>query len=175
MRTALRLTVALVVVGLAIVLLVGCGADQETAGPAEDETTSAPSDETSEPAPSETLPNGPIDFTEVALVSQSNVEGTVSPHAVVLDSEAAVGELASRFAVTPMEQALSRAYARADVPDGDVLIGAVVAISCEAPDKLRVEKTNQGVEVTAVAKISKVQCLVPVTTVALVSVPEAAV
>ncbi|MGH3308671.1 MAG: hypothetical protein ACRDOX_13385 [Nocardioides sp.] len=173
MRTALRLTIALVVVGLAVVLLVGCGTSEPTAGPAEEETSSDTTEPT--PSPSETLPNGPIDFTEIALISESNVEGTVSPRAVVLDNQAAVEEFAGRFSGSRMGEALAREYDDADVPDDEVLVGAVVGVSCEAPSDLQVEKTSRGVAVTAPAKVSKVQCLVPVTTVALVSVSEAAV
>jgi hypothetical protein len=171
-RTAIRLTVALVVVGLAVALLVGCGSSQQEAGPADDQTSSQPSDE-----PSENLPNGPIDFTQIAMVSESNVDGTVSPRAVVLDSEASVQEFAGQFTGDQMGQALAREYASADVPEGELLVASVVDISCQAPTEVRVKKTDGGVRVTAAAQASKVQiqCLVPVTTVALVSVPEAAV
>jgi hypothetical protein len=171
MRIALRSPAALVGAGLAVVLLVGCGAGEPTAGPDEDETSS----ETSEPGPGETVPNGPIDFTEIAMVSESNVDGTVSAHALVLDSEAAVEELGGQFTGSRMGRAVAREYEQADVPEDEVLVGAVVDVSCEAPSELQVEKTHHGVEITAVAKASKLQCLVPVTTVALVSVSEAAV
>jgi hypothetical protein len=181
MRTALRFTVALMVAGLAVALLAGCGSDEPEATPAEQETTSEPTDETSkptpeEPSPSETFPPGPIEYTAIALVSASNAEGTVSPRAIVLDSQEAVGKFAGQFGGDQMGRALAREYARADLPKDEVMLGAVVDVSCEAPSALQVEKTKRGVEVTATAKASKnVQCLVPVTTVALVSVPEAAV
>ena len=173
MRIALRLTVALVVVGLAVVLLVGCGSDEPEASPA-DQTSSEPTDETSEPSPSETVPPGPVEYTAIALVSASNAEGTVSPRAVVLDSQKAVEEFAGQFSGDQMGNALARQYARADLPKGEVMLGAVVDVSCQPPSDLQVEKTKRGIEVTATTKASKVQCLVPVTTVALVSVPEAA-
>ena len=169
MRIALRSGTALLVVAL----LVGCGADDTTAEPAEQET----SGDTTEPTPSSggTPSNGPIDYTRIALISESNVDGTVDPHATVLDSQAAVDEFAGTFSGSQMGESLQREYQDADVPDGEVLVGAVVGVSCQPPSKLHVEKTEEGVDITATAKISKVQCLVPVTTVALVSVPEAAV
>ena len=177
MRTALRVTVALVVVGLAVVLLVACGSSEPEAAPDDQETTSEPTDESSEPTPSEeTVPPGPIEYTAIALVSASNAEGTVSPRAVVLDSQKAVGKFAGQFSGDQMGRALAREYARADLPKDEVMLGSVVDVSCQAPSDLQVEKTRRGVEVTATGKASKnVQCLVPVTTVALVSVPEAAV
>ena len=154
MRTALRITVALVVVGLAVVLLVGCGSGEPEASPA-DQTTSEPTDETSEPTPSETVPAGPIEYTAIALVSASNAEGSVSPRAVVLDSQKAVGKFADQFSGDQMGKALARQYDRADLPKGEVLLGAVVDVSCQPPSDVQVEKTNRGIEVTASAKASK--------------------
>jgi hypothetical protein len=174
MRTPLQLAAALV---LAVVLLVGCGADDTTAGQGE-ETSSEPTEKTREPSPSESFPPGPIEYTAIALVSASNAEGTVSPRAVVLDSRKAVEEFAGQFSGSQMMQVLSKEYARADLPQDEVMLGAVVDVSCQAPTQLQVEKTRRGVEITATGKPSKgteVQCLVPVTTVGLVSVPEAAV
>ena len=160
------------VAGLAVVLLAGCGTDEPTAGPAEGETSS----KTSKPTPSQTVPPGPIEYTAIALVSASNAEGSVSPHAVVLDSQKAIEDFTRQFSGDQMGQALTRQYARADLPKDEVMLGAVVDVSCEPPSDVQVEKTKKGIEVTATTKVSKnVQCLVPVTTVALVSVPEAAV
>ena len=93
----------------------------------------------------------------------------------MLDSQKAVEEFAGQFSGDQMRNALARQYARADLPNGEVMLGAVVDVSCQPPSELQVEKTKRGIEVTATTKVSKVQCLVPVTTVALVSVPEAAI
>lgn len=165
MRTAViarRLGTALLALGL----LVGCGSADDTA-----DQTSEQSQEPS-PSPPET---GPVDFTQVALISVSNAEGSVDPQAVVLDSQAAVDEFAGQFSGTQMRTALTKAYQKADVPEGDVLVGSVVGVSCQAPSEVHVEQTNDGVEITADPVKTKNQCIVPVTTVALVSVPEAAV
>lgn len=153
-------------------LLAGCGADDSTTGTTGQESGSEPS-----PTPSTSVPNGPIDFTQVALVSQSNVDASSSPDAVVLDSASDVNGFDRRYTGSQMGSALNKAYGRADVPDDEVLVGAVVDVSCQPPSEVEVEKTDQGVEVTAVAVKSKVevQCIVPVTTVALVAVPEGVV
>ncbi len=162
----------MVAAGLATALLVGCGTDEPTAGPAEQETSS----ETSKPTPSETVPPGPVEYTAIALVSASNAEGSVSPQAVVLDSQKAIEDFTRQFSGDQMGQALARQYERADLPKGEVMLGAVVDVSCEPPSDVQVKKTKNGIQITATTKVSKnVQCLVPVTTVALVSVPEAAV
>jgi len=175
MRTVPRILAALVA---AVVLLVGCGADDTTAGQSDGGTSSEPTETSDEPSPSESFPPGPIQYTAIALVSASNAEGETSPRAVVLDSRKAVQDFAGQFSGGQMVQALSKEYARADLPKDEVMMGAVVDVSCQAPTDIQVEKTNRGVEITASSKPSKgkeVQCLVPVTTVALVSVPEAAV
>ena len=155
---------------LALGLLAGCGSADDTAAPADDRA----SEQTQEPSPSPSE-TGPVDFTQVAMISVSNADGTVDPQAVVLDSQAAVDEFAGQFSGTQMRTALTKAYQKADVPEGEVLAGAVVGVSCQAPSEVHVEQTKSGVEITADPVKTKNQCIVPVTTVALVSVPEAAV
>jgi hypothetical protein len=170
MRIAHRLGTALLALGL----LAGCGAVDDTAAPTDGQT----SEQTQEPSPSpsETPPeSGPVDFTQVALISVSNAEGTMDEQAVVLDSQAAVDEFAGQFSGTQMRTALTKAYKKSDVPEGEVLAGAVVGVSCQPPSELHVKQTKNGLEITADPVKTKIQCLVPVTTVALVSVPEAAV
>jgi hypothetical protein len=170
MRIALRLSTALLALGL----LAGCGSADDTAAPTDDRT-SAQTQEPS-PSPSETPPEtGPVDFTQVALISVSNAEGSMDPQAVVLDSQAAVDEFAGQFSGTQMPTALTKAYKKSDVPGGEVLVGAVVGVSCQAPTEVHVEQTKGGLEITADPVKTKNQCIVPITTVALVSVPEAAV
>ena len=55
----------------------------------------------------------------------------------------------------------------------DVLVGPLLQRMAIANDDVGI--LERGVDVTATTKASKVQCLVPVTTVALISVPKAAV
>ena len=170
MHTAIRILVAVLALGL----LVGCGSQEDTARPAGNDTSSQSEEpsRTPTPSPEET---GPLDFTQIALISVSNAEGTVSDEATVLDSQQAVDEFASQFSGSQMATALNRAYQKADLPAGEVMAGAVVGVACEAPTDVEVAHTKDGVEITADPVKSKVQCIVPVTTVALVSVPEAAV
>ena len=170
MKTAVRLSTALLALGL----LVGCGSADDTAAPTGDQT----SEQTQEPtqSPTETPPEtGPIDFTQVAMISVSNAEGTTDAQATVLDSAAAVDEFASQFSGTQMPDALTKAYQKADLPKGEVLVGAVVGVGCQPPSTIHVRATDNGVKITADPVKTKNQCIVPVTTVALVSVPESAV
>jgi uncharacterized lipoprotein len=176
MKILLRLTVALVV---ALMLLAGCGSEDTTTSGQAGGESSEPDDKASQPTPSEDFPPGPIPYTAIALVSASNAEGSTSPRAVVLDSRKAMDEFAGQFSGGQMLRALDKEYARADLPKDEVMLGAVVDVSCQAPTGVQVKKTGRGVQVTASEKPSakgkQVQCLVPVTTVALVSVPEEAV
>lgn len=169
MHTAIRLLATLMVLGL----FVGCGSQDDTAEPSSNDASSQT--EESSPTPEEPEETGPLDFTQVALISISNAEGTVSDEATVLDSQQAVDEFAGQFSGSQMPTALDRAYEKADLPEGEVLAGAVVAVACEAPTDVEATQTKGGLTITADPVKSKVQCLVPVTTVALVSVPESAV
>jgi hypothetical protein len=170
MGNALRTAVTPLLAGL-VVVLVACGQPESETGRA----TTGSSSESTETSPSEPAPHGPLDFTQIALISVSNAEGSVSGEATVLDGQQAVDEFASQFSGSQMATALNRAYQKADLSEGEVMVGAVVDVSCQAPTDVDVAHTKDGVSITADPVKSKVQCIVPVTTVALVSVPEAAV
>jgi hypothetical protein len=147
-------------------LLAGCGDDTpERAGDGASSSPASPS-----PTATGTPEEGPVDFTLVALVSESNVGGEVDPAATLLDSDRAVADFAARFDDPRMLERLQAEVAEADVPDGQALVGAVVAIACDAPAEVYVEWTGSGLQVTGSRVKTDKQCLVPVTTVALVAV-----
>ena len=54
-----------------------------------------------------------------------------------------------------------------EVPPGQTLMGAVVAIGCDEPTGIELVQTFDGYEVTGIVPKSGVQCLVAVTSVAL--------
>jgi hypothetical protein len=169
MRTFLR--PLLIPLALAASLVLGgCGDDADEV--ADDPTTSdiSPSGSASG-TPTDAPADGEVDFTEIALVSESAVDGESASEPVVLDTEQARADFAARFTGDRMGQAIDDAVAGADVPDGQTLVGAVVSIGCVAPDEVFVEETARGLEITA-GKVAgtKQQCFAPVTTVALVAV-----
>ncbi|WP_182525890.1 hypothetical protein [Nocardioides dongkuii] len=110
-------------------------------------------------------------WSEVALVSESAGRGEVAAVATPLPDEAAV-----RGFVAPFDDRLANEVAvaarAAAVPEGQELYGAVVAIGCEVPSGVTVVQEGEDVVVTAMKEKPSpgVQCLVPVTTVALVLV-----
>jgi len=158
-------------------LLTGCGDD---AGSGDEADDPAPTQTSSSPAEGDPTDSGPadgqIDFTEIAMVSESNVGGEVSEMATVLDSDAAVAEFAAQFDDERMGERLSAEVAKAHVPDGQTLVGAVVSIACDPPAEIFVDEGLAGGVTVAAGKVpNDKQCLVPVTTVALVAVDAAAV
>ncbi len=162
---------------LGTLLLAGCGTDQ----PGDDVATDQAADQTPTQSPTETptqgqtVPDGPIDFTKVAVVSQSMVGGALSRKAAAVDTEEQLAAFAGQFEDDRMGQALQRAVAGSDVPDRETLLGAVVAIGCAPPVDVHVAKSEAGLSITAEKVDTKIECLVPVTSVALVAVDDAVV
>lgn len=142
-------------------LLTGCGADGA------DERADDP--DPTEPTSSAT-PGDPSEPEVLALVSESNVGGEVSPVAVRLDTATLIADFAAQFENERMGAAISEALADAQLAEGQTVVGAVVAIGCEPPTEVTVESGDEGVEITAAPVKTDKQCLVPVTTVALVTV-----
>lgn len=110
---------------------------------------------------------------QAVIVSASNVVGEVSRTADALVDDA------SRDAfVQPMDPRLAqdvrRAARRAQVPANSTLYGAVVAGGCDAPIEIVWTVTVEGIEVPPVLPKPGVECLVPVTWVALFLVPDSA-
>jgi hypothetical protein len=154
----------LLVTGLA---LAGCGDDS---GDVADDPAPTPSDAPSE-SPGNTSSGGSADFTQIALVSETAGGGSTSEEAVVLDSPAAVDDFVATFDNARMGDSIEHAIAEADVPDGQTLVGAVVAIGCDVPEEVFVRDTADGVQIVAGKVPSPHQeCFAAVTTVALVAV-----
>ncbi len=144
------------------VLLTGCGsdgADEKADDPATEETSSSP-----------TAGDDPSENDVLALVSESDVGGEVSPEAVSLATATFIADFAAQFEDERMGASISAALADHPVADDQTVVGAVVAIGCEPPTDVAVERGYDGVEITADPVKSDQQCLVPVTTVALVAV-----
>ncbi|MCW2833394.1 MAG: hypothetical protein JWN68_1347 [Nocardioides sp.] len=103
---------------------------------------------------------------QALIVSASNVDGETSHLASALvDAKAVDSFLAGTDARLAAD--VRAAVKDVQVPDGNTLFGSVVAVGCESPTTVVWEKTFEGVQVTAPMPKSTVQCLVPVTSVAL--------
>lgn len=162
----MRLLVGLL---LALTLLAGCGEDTPGLSPAEPTTSgsSAPSD-----GPAST---GPVDFEQVAVVSETDAGGHVAREAVNLSDDDARARFLAQFDGARLATALEAEIAGARLAEGQVLAGAVVAIGCAPPEQVTVERTGQGLMISAVPDKSgaAVECFAAVTSVAVVAVDEA--
>jgi len=149
---------------LVAVLTAGCGdqtgSDTASGRPS---TSGTPSSGGSAPAA------GPA--RTVAVLSQSNAGGEVDPTPTALDSRAAIASFAGQFDAGDLAARLQQAVDRNDPGPGRVLAAAVVAIGCDVPRAVEVDRTDGGLEVTPQAtKGPTRECFVPVTTVAVVDV-----
>jgi hypothetical protein len=156
----------LVTTVLATGLLSGCGSESEPTG------TTSPSPSQA-PSPDE---NGTLEFTEVAVITETGAGGEVDGTATRLTDSEAVADFSEQFENDAMETRVRAAVADADVPDGRAVVGAVVAIGCDVPPGVSVEKTDAGLVITPLkVKDPKPECFAAMTTVALVMVDAEAV
>jgi len=114
---------------------------------------------------------GTLEPEQVVFVSESAVGGNVRSTATTIAGDQSIQEFAGQFEDQRMADRIADEAARIDVPDGDELAAAVVAVACDAPTDVSVERTPAGLQVTSPPVKTDKQCLVPVTTVALVTVP----
>lgn len=112
-------------------------------------------------------------WSQVALLSGPDVGAEVSVAATPLPDQAAAVAFADRLG-DPLSDEVVGAARAAEVPDGQVLYGAVVSVGCEVPAGVVVTRSGTDVELRARTEKSGAspQCRVPVTSVALVLVDE---
>ena len=148
-----------------LVSLGGCGTDQGSAGEAGDESSGPGS-----------VPTKDFSYDVVALVSGSAAHGpgVKGSRPTRISDEAALDRFAGQFQ-GPLPASLRQqgGAALAYLADGQALTATVVAVGCEPPTKVTVTHDGGALSVEAVPVESNIQCLVPVTTVALVAVPAA--
>ena len=120
--------------------------------------------------------NGAVEFDQVALVSQSGAGGRVGERATVLDDSAAVTAFTQQFRTDAVANRIESEIRKADVPDDQTVLGAVVSVGCDVPPGVAVQRVSSGIVITPMKVKSPLQeCLVAVTTVALVAVDSDAV
>ena len=138
-------------------------------------SSASPSDGPSSPPAGAASPRGAVDFTEVALLSETAAGGEVEHRATVLDDATTVSQFAAQFDSGTMSDQLTTAARGADVAKGQELAAAVVSIGCDVPPGVTVRKVEGGVAILPLkVKTPLKECLAPVTTVALVAVDESA-
>jgi hypothetical protein len=148
--------------------LAGCGSDDTTTVSDESGTTSG------------TTPSGSgtdtAAFDQIALIGQSGAGGRVDEQATVLDDSAAIEAFSRQFRTDAVAHRIESEIRQADVPDDRTVLGAVVSIGCDVPPGVDVQVAGGRVTITPMKVESPLQeCLVAVTTVALVAVDSDAV
>ncbi len=146
---------ALLVVVLAPALLVGCGDGSGT-------TDASDGGSGADSAP-------PV--TQVDLLTGPSAGGAVADTATELPDEEAVREYAFQFRNELLQREILHAAERVEVPEGQQLAAAVVAVGCEVPTEVVGTSEADGVRVAATMPPPEKRCLVPITSVALMLVP----
>ncbi len=174
-----RLAIGGVVSVLLMSALGGCGSQSDDSpSSAQDPSDSTGSTGSIEPSPSSEdsatarasgarlAVGDQVKAGQAVIVSVSNVKAPITPLASALPDDKSVDmfldSLDPRLGADVRE-----AITAAQVPAGSVLFGSVVAVGCDQPLAVEVATTFEGLETTGVMPKSGVQCLVPVTSVAL--------
>lgn len=160
------------------VTLVACSADS---GPGDasgkDETSQSPTSKdpadqnpTDQSSTDQSESVGDVDFTQVALLTESAAGGQISKSPVLLDSADAVAEFTGQFNGRTLGSDIEAAVSSAKPAAGQVLVGAVVALGCETPTGVSVSN-DDGLVITPTGMPKPTtQCFAAVTTVAIVAV-----
>jgi hypothetical protein len=160
-----------------VLLVAGCADDSaDTADDPADPTSSVSRSGTPTAAPTEAPSSLPteraVDFEEVAIISQTAAGGRADPAAVRLDDQAARETFLMQFQNPGFGTKIDRQIQAATLPEGHVLLGAVVSIGCDVPAGVNVTAEPDGWLIYPQKVASPLQeCFAPVTTVALVVVP----
>ena len=140
--------------GILVVLLglAGCGDDEPSRGSVQ-----------TDPEPT---------ITQVDLLTGTAAGGSVATAPTVLPDDAAVLAYAGQFRNDELGGEIVAAADEAEVPDGQQLAAAVVAVGCEVPTTVTAAYADGAVRVHATLPPPDKKCLAPITSVALMLVPE---
>jgi hypothetical protein len=158
-----------------LLVLSGCSGDDSS------DVASDPAGSTSSPAPSTPSDSttgkptdGGVEFDEIAILSQTAAGGQVSTTAVELGDQAQLDAFVNQFEHPGFGAKIAQAVAVTTVPEGQVLIGAVVSIGCDVPPGVEVTGEPGSWTITPLKVADPLpECLAPVTSVAIVAVPAA--
>lgn len=173
---------------LLLLAAVGCGsqAEDDEAGTATDPSTSETA--TATPSPSTSPSTSPGDEStssgsggnlvvgdtvepgQAVVVSASNVKVDTTPRATALVNDEAVDAFVATLDAQ-LAADVRAAVQAAKVPADSTLFGSVVSVGCDTPSTVDWISTFDGIEARATLPKPGVQCLVPVTSVALFLVP----
>jgi len=146
--------------------------DQPTSATDSSASASESSSSSSESSGGEMPVGDAVQPGQALIVSTSNVDVETTPLATALVDAQAVDTFVAD--TDPRLAADVRAAVKGvQVPAGSTLFGSVVSVGCDKPVAVSWETTYEGIQATAEIPKSSVQCLVPVTWVALFLVEDA--
>jgi hypothetical protein len=149
-------------------------ASSSTPTPTEDASTPSPSEPTPDPGTAETIEViGSAGVTQATMVHATEVGGSASTLAFVLDTDQAVNDFAGQFDPSfegPLGAAIG---AEAGLAPEATPYAATVAVGCEAPRSVAIDAGEAGFEVVPKLPKSNIQCLAPMTYVVVFTVPDA--
>ena len=152
------------------------GSPTASESPTESESPTAPDSPTESDPPPDDTTGDEVDFELVRMLTETAAGGATSEVAVPLGDDAAVQQFNAQFETDPLPTKVQNTVAETDVPEGMLLYGAVVSIGCDSPTNVSVAKGDAGLVITAHKLPTPMpECFAPMTTVALVLVPAAAV
>lgn len=119
----------------------------------------------------------PLAHTLVAIRTATAAGGQVSATAFRLDRPGIARVFVGQFESARFARRLLGDAARVVVPEGEALVGAVVSVGCEVPERVSVLAlpTRVAIRPVPTGQPSSRECLAPMTSVALVLVPESSV
>src|SRR4051794_27548902 len=109
--------------------------------------------------------------TQVALLTGTSAGGEVTAEPTPLPDAAAVDAYAAQFRNDELQGEIVSTAQQTDVPDGEQLAAAVVAVGCEVPKEVVGTGSGSDLALHAPLPSPTKQCFAPITTVALVLIP----
>lgn len=166
--------------GLLVLALAGCGDEEPTTAEDSSNTPSSPSSSSpSTGTPSGSTPtddagsgeDGPVQFELVEIVSATEGGGSVQTAPTQLGGAGKVDQFVADLKGDELPAEV-RAAAKSVRPAPDEgLFAAVVAIGCDVPHDITVERAAGELVVKPVIKKTGVECFAPVTSVAVFTAP----
>ncbi|MBZ5737620.1 hypothetical protein [Nocardioides mangrovi] len=112
-------------------------------------------------------------YHQVAMITVTEGGGQVTDQITWVDSERSLRRYVFGFPSEQLQREVLAAAEHADLDDGQRLGAAVVDLGCSPPNEVSVTGSGADLSISASGKPSaEIQCLAPITTVALVAVDD---
>ena len=149
-------------------------ASSSAPSPTEDTSSPSPTGSTPDPGTAETVDViGSAGVTQATMVHATEVGGSASTLAFVLDTDQAVDDFVGQFDPSFAEPLGAAIGAETGLAPDATPYAATVNVGCEPPRSVAIDAGEAGFEVVPKLPKSSVQCLAPMTYVVVFTVPDA--